>query len=199
MADARGRQPPEELEMRSVFLILLYLLSATSLSAKEKPPVTYRIPLPPKPDFSPLEWLLGEWTGKTTGRGPQGEIRLSITYDLDKRVMVLREQVSLPATATVSASEESWMGILSADRSGTGLVLRTYSSTGFITRHRVSVEEEQVSFNPEGGEQPPPGWLVRRTLERSGEAELIETVQMAPPNRSFFDYYTAKLTRKETQ
>jgi hypothetical protein len=185
--------------MRSVFLALLCLLGATSLAAKEKPPVTYRIPLPSKPDFSSLEWLLGEWTGKTTGRGPQGEIHLSIAYDLDKRVMVFREQISLPATATVPASDEAWLGILSADRSGTGLVLRTYSSTGFMSRHRVTIEEAQVSFNPEGGEQPPPGWLVRRTLARSGDAELIETVQMAPPNRPFFDYYTAKLTRQETQ
>ena len=184
--------------MRSVFLLLLCMVSAVSLPAKEKPPVTYRIPLPPKPDFSPLEWLVGEWTGKTTGRGPQGEIHLSVSYDLDKRVMMFREQVSLAATAAVPASDEAWLGILSADRSGTGLVLRTYSSTGFITRYRVSVEEEQVSFNPEGGEQPPPGWLVRRVLQRSGDAELIQTVQMAPPNRPFFDYYTAVLARKSS-
>jgi len=185
--------------MRSAFLVLLAIISTVSLPAKEKPPVTYRIPLPSKPDFSPLEWLLGEWTGKTTGRGPQGEVRLSIAYDLDKRFLIFREQVSLPATATVAASEESWLGILSAERSGTSFVLRMYSNTGFITRHRVTIEEAQVSFNPEGGEQPPPGWLVRRTLERLGDAELVETVQMAPPNRPFFDYYTAKLTRKETQ
>jgi hypothetical protein len=185
--------------MRSVFLVLLAIISTVSLPAKEKPPVTYRIPLPSKPDFSPLEWLLGEWIGKTTGRGPQGEVRLSIAYDLDKRFMIFREQVSLAATATVPASGESWMGILSADRSGTGLALRTYSSTGFITRYRVTTEEGQVSFNPEGGEQQPPGWLVRRTLERLGDAELAETVQMAPPNRPFFDYYTAKLTRQDTQ
>jgi hypothetical protein len=199
MADARSREPPKELKMRSVFLLLLCIVSAVSLPAKEKPPVTYRIPLPPKPDFSPLEWLVGEWTGKTTGRGPQGEIHLSVSYDLDRRFMIFREQVSLTATAAVPASDEAWLGILSADRSGTGLVLRTYSSTGFITRYRVSVEEEQVSFNPEGGEQPPPGWLVRRVLQRSGDTELIETVQMAPPNRPFFDYYTAVLARKSSQ
>ena len=185
--------------MRSVLLILLAIISTVSLPAKEKPPVTYRIPLPPKPDFSPLEWLLGEWAGKTTGRDPQGEIRLSVAYALDKRFMIFREQVSLPATVTVPASEESWMGLLSADRSGSSFTLRTYSNTGFITRQRVTIEEAQVSFHPEGGEQQPPGWLLRRTLERAGDAELIETVQMAPPNRPFFDYYTAKLSRQETQ
>jgi len=102
--------------MRSVFLVLLAITSIVPLPAKEKPPVTYRIPLPSKPDFSPLEWLLGEWMGKTTGRGPQGEVRLSIAYDLDKRFMIFREQVSLAATTTVPSSEESWMGILSAAR-----------------------------------------------------------------------------------
>lgn len=182
--------------MRSVLLVLLALSSAVALQAKEKPPVTYRIPLPPKPDFSALEWLVGEWTGKTTGRGAQGGIRLSVAYDLDKRFLIFREQVSLPATTTIPVSEESWLGILSADSSGTGLLLRTYSSTGFVTRYRVTIEDGRVSLNPEGGEQPPPGWLVRRTLERLDDAELAETVQMAPPNRAFFDYYTAKLTRQ---
>lgn len=184
--------------MRAVFLALLCAVSAISLPAKDKLPVTYRIPLPPKPDFSPLEWLLGEWTGDTTGRSPQGEVHLSVAYDLDKRVMVFREEVAFPATTTVPASNESWMGILSGDRSGRGFILWTFSDTGFITRYRVTVEEAEVSFHPEGGEQPLPEWLVRRVLQRSGDAELIETVQMAPPKRAFFDYYTAKLTRKSS-
>jgi hypothetical protein len=181
--------------MRAVFLALLCIVGASSLLAKEKPPVTYTIPLPPKPDFSALEWLLGAWAGKTTGRAPQGEVRLSVAYDLEKRVMVLREEVTFPATTAVPAAKEAWMGILSGDRSGAGFILWTFSDTGFITRYRVTAQEGEVTCNPEGGEQPPPEWLVRRVISRSGDAELTETVQMAPPKRAFFEYYSAKLTR----
>lgn len=181
--------------MRSLFLVLLCVLGPAALPAKEKPPASYAIPLPPQPDFSALDWLIGDWIGKTTGRGPQGEVRLSVAYALEKRFIIFREEVSLPPTKTAPASRESWMGILSAHRSDTGFVLRTFSSTGFITRHRVTAEGAEIHFNPEGGEQPPPGWLSRRVVQRLGPAEFSETVQLAPPDKPFFDYYTAKFTR----
>lgn len=181
--------------MRFVFLALLCVLGGPAVRGKEKPPAVYTIPVPPKPDFSLLDWLVGEWTGKTTGRGAQGEIRLSVTLALEKRFMVLREEASLAAGKTVPASRESWMGILGANSSGPGFFLRAFSSTGFITYYRVTVEGTEIRFNPEGGEQPPPGWLFRRVLQRSGDAEMNEAVEAAPPGKAFFNYYSAKLTR----
>lgn len=181
--------------MRPLFLALLWMLGAVAAPAKDKTPLTYRIPLPPRADFASLDWLIGEWTGKTGERSPQGEIRLTVSYDLDKRFLILREEVALAATPTVPATNESWLGILSPDPSGKGFLLRVFSNTGFITRYRVTVDQGNVSFNPEGGEDPPPGWLFRRTLQRFDVDELNETVQVAPPGKSFFDYYTAKLAR----
>jgi hypothetical protein len=181
--------------MRPAFLILLCLVGVAPASAKEKPPVIHRIPLPPTPDYGALDWLVGEWAGKTTERSPQGEVHLAVSYDLEKRFMVFREQVQLAATDNVPETNETWMGILSPDPSGTGFRLRVFSETGFITRYRVTVEEANVYLNPEGGEEPPPGWLFRRTLKRTNTGELTEAVQVAPPTKPFFDYYTAKLMR----
>lgn len=181
--------------MKPLFLALLWILGAVAAPTKDKPPLTYRIPLPPRADFGSLEWLIGEWTGKTGERSPQGEIRLVVSYDLDKRFLIFREETALAATTTVPATNESWLGILSPDPSGKGFLLRAFSSTGFISRYRVTVDQGSVSFNPEGGEEPPPGWLFRRTLQRVDVGELNETVQVAPPGKPFFDYYTAKLTR----
>jgi len=182
--------------MRSALLVLICMLGTTAVLAKEKPAGIYTIPLPAKPDFSALEWLVGEWTGKTTGRGAQGEIQFAAAYDLEKRFLILREQVRFPATAAAPASSESWLGILSGSRSLAGFVLRTFSSTGFMARYRVTVEGAEIRFYPEGGEEVPPGWLFRRVLVRVGDAEFTQTVQVAPPNKPFFDHYTAKLTRK---
>ncbi len=165
------------------------------MEAREKSPPTYRIPLPPKPDFSALDWLVGEWAGKTTERSPEGEIRISVSFALEGRFMIFREEVSLATTKTTPTSKESWMGILSPGRNHATFVLRMFSSTGFVSRYRVTVQGGEIDFNPEGGESPPPGWLFRRVLERSGDRELNETVQVAPPRKPFFDYYTAKLTR----
>lgn len=185
--------------MRPILLVLLWALGGSVVLGKEKPPIIHRIPLPPRPDYSGLDWLIGEWTGKTNGKSPQGEIRLAVSFDLDKRVMIFREEVALAATETLPESKQASIGILSQDVSGAEFVMRVFSDTGFITRFRVAVDAGTVSFNPEGGEQPPPGWLFRRTLQHTNVAELLETVQVAPPQKAFFDYYTAKLTRKTTE
>ena len=181
--------------MRPTFLILLCLVCAVPGPAKQKPPVIHRIPLPPLPDYGALDWLVGEWAGKTSGSSPQGKVHIAISYDLEKRFMVFREHVQLAATDSIPETSETWMGVLSPDPSGKGFRLSVFSDTGFITRYRVTVEEANVYLNPEGGEEPPAGWLFRRTLKRTNVGELTETVQAAPPHQAFFDYYSAKLKR----
>ncbi len=181
--------------MRATFLVLLCILSGVSLAAKEKPAVQYTITLPPKPDFSALGWLVGEWAGKTTSGSPEGEVHMSVSLDLNQQVMVLRGEVALPETKTHPAWKESYLGILTAPRNGSGFVLQNFSSSGFVTRYRVSVEGGEMRMTPAGGEQPPPGWLFRRVLTRTGVDEFTETVEAAPPGKPFFDYYTAKLER----
>jgi hypothetical protein len=181
--------------MTAILLALACFAGAAPPAAKEKAPTIYQIPLPPKPDFSAVDWLVGEWTGKTTERKAQGEIRLSVSYDLDNQVMLLRGEASFPATKTSAATKESWLGVLTSDRGARGFLLRTFSSTGFIMQYRVTVQGPETYINPEGGEQPPPGWLFRTVIKRTDPQGFVETVQAAPPNKSFFDYYTAKLSR----
>ncbi len=185
--------------MRVFILSLACLAGVAPVFAKEKTPTIYQIPLPSKPDFSAIDWLVGEWTGRTADQRVPGEIRLSVSYELDKQVMFLRGEVALQATKTSPALKESWMGILTSDRAAAGFLLRMFSNTGFITRYRVTVEGPETRINPEGGEQPPPGWLFRTVIERTNPQEFVETVQAAPPNKSFFDYYTAKLNRVAAQ
>lgn len=180
--------------MKLLCSALVLMLGSSFLGAKEKQPTTYSVPLPPKPDFSPLDWLVGEWTGATTGKGPQGVVHFSASYDLDQRFMILREEVSFPATDTVSASKETSMGVLSGGR-GSSFMLRCFSTTGFMTSYRLSISGTEISLTQEGGDNPPPGWLFRRLIQHPDPLQLIETVQVAPSNRPFFEYYTAKLTR----
>lgn len=168
---------------------------AIPAAGKDKPPVQYQIPIPTRGDFSALDWMQGQWNGKTLETSPPGEVHLSVTPDLDKHFLVFRGEVSLAATATVPAMKESWMGVLcpSADRAG--FVLHVFSSTGFMTRYRFTIDEPEIRLNPEGGDLSPPGWLFRMTWARTGPDEFTETVRVAPPGKPFFDYYTAKLTR----
>jgi hypothetical protein len=183
--------------IRPAFWLILCLVSTAAFGAPKKTPKTYSIPLPPKTDFSTLDWMVGEWSGKTDVKSPQGAVNLSVAYDLDKRFLIFREKIALAATNTTPAVDESWMGVLSGADPPNEFTLRVFSSTGFITRYRVVVGQAEVRFMPEGGEQPPPGWLFRRKMDHSNVDELTETVEAAPPDGSFFTYYSAKLTRQK--
>jgi hypothetical protein len=181
--------------VRVLLLALIGVVPGATLAAKDKPPVQYKIPVPTLPDFSGLDWLQGQWTGKTMAGGPSGDVQLSVSPDLEKHFLVFRGEVSLAATPTVPAVRESWLGILGPSPDGSGFILRVFSSTGFITRYRLTVDSAELHLNPEGGDSPPPGWLFRRVWARTGPNEISETVQAAPPGKAFFDYYSAKLTR----
>ena len=185
--------------MIPVIFALVCLIQAAPIAAKEKAATIYQIPLPPRPDFSAVDWLVGEWAGKTTDQRAPGEIHLSVSYQLDKRLILLRGETSLQATKTSPAMKESWLGVLTSDRGSGGFLLRMFTNTGFITRYRVTVEGPEIRINPEGGEQPPPGWLFRTIIKRTEPQEFVETVQAAPPSKGFFDYYSAKLNRAVAQ
>ena len=180
---------------RALLITVICTPVGTTAAAKEKPPVQYQLQIPVPPDFSALDWLQGQWTGKTVGNSPPGEVQLSVNSELNKHFLLLRGEVSLAATPTVPATKESWLGILTAIPGGGGFDLRKFASTGFVTRYRLAVTPPEVQLNPEGGDAPPPGWLFRETWARTGPDEFTVTVQVAPPGRAFFDYYTVNLTR----
>jgi len=190
MRGQTGRHP-----MKTAILATLVFLAPALLAAGEKQPSTYRIPLPPKPNFSSIEWMIGNWTGQMDRHSPQGQIHLSVSYDLDKRVMIFREKISLASTGELPANNESSIGILSRAPSGNSFLLQIFASTGFITQYRVTVAGPEIDFTPDGGSQTPPGWLSRRIIQRGDVDGFTETVQLAPPLKPFFDYYTAAFTR----
>jgi len=185
--------------MKTAILVTLVFLAPALLVARDKQPSTYRIPLPPKPDFSSIEWMLGRWTGQMDRHSPQGQVHLSVSYDLDKRVMIFREKISLASTGELPANNESSLGILSRAPSGDSFLLQVFASTGFVTQYRVTVAGSEIDFTPDGGSQPLPGWLSRRIIQRGDVDGFTETVQLAPPLRPFFDYYTAAFTRDASQ
>lgn len=163
-------------------------------AGQDKAPRSYTIQLPPQPDYSSFEWLIGDWTGKTAGKGVQGDVLLSFAYELGKRFMILREEVSLPASKDAPASHESLMGILSASPSG-DFEMNIYSSSGFVSRYLVTARRGEIDFQPSGGPLAPPGWLFRRVFRQVNPGQCQTSVAVAPPERAFFNYYTANLSR----
>jgi hypothetical protein len=184
---------------RSCWLVLLLVTAAGPAGAgqKDKKPTIYAIPLPAKPDFSALDWAVGEWAGHTDAKTPKdnvGTLHLTLAYALDRRFVSVNEEISLPAGDSYAAVRESWSGFISPSAPGQGFTLRAFSSTGFIMQYHVTATPSELRFDPEGGANPPPGWLFRRVLSRLAMDYFEETVEVAPPGGSFFSYYSGKLT-----
>ena len=179
---------------------LFLLLTAGSLSGadqKDKKPAVYKINLPAKPDFSALDWAIGEWAGHTDSKNPnegEGTLHLVLSYVLDSRFVSISEEISLPARESSPVVRESWSGYISPSPSRQGFTLQAFSSTGFITEYHVTATPTELRFDPEGGANPPPGWLFRRVISRLAPDYFEETVDVAPPGSSFFNYYSGKLT-----
>lgn len=184
--------------MKRIVLVILCVLIAVPVMARQKPPQTYTVELPPLPDFSSVDWLLGDWTGKISGE-QEGQVLLSVSYELGKHFMLLREEISLDATKNAPALHEGLLGVLYGDPSGKGFELNFYSSNGFVTHYRVSVDHGEVEFDPEGGAMPPPGVLFRRTITHLNPGQCVETVEVAPPKKPFFNYYTVNLSQVTPQ
>jgi hypothetical protein len=183
--------------------MLLLVTAATPVIAAQKDKKgktlpAYTIILPPRPDFSALNWMIGDWAGHIvdlrTGKENDGTLHLTLAYALDKRFVRISEEISLPAGDATPAVHETWSGFIGPSASGQGFTLRAFSSTGFITQYHVSASATELRFDPEGGANPPPGWLFRRTVSLLGPEYFQETVEVAPPGGSFFPYYSGRLT-----
>ena len=181
--------------MRLACLVAVCVLACSPLSAKQHSPQAYTIQLPPSPDFQRLDWLIGIWSGKTVGAKPSGSVELSVSYDLGKRFMLFRENVSLPGSKLAPAIKEDLMGILSAGPRAEEFALNLYSSSGFVSHYQVVIKAGEIDFNPAGGALTPPGWLFRRAFKSISPAQCTEIVSVAPPDQPFFNYYTADLHR----
>jgi hypothetical protein len=196
---ARIAPLPTAAWLAALSLIASSLLRPIPARGVQKARNTYTVATPAPADYSKLQWLIGDWSGKTTGKGPQGGVLLSASFALGKRFIILREQLSLPATKAAPATQEQSMGILSGSASGRNYEFDLYSSNGFITQYQVSVGNGEIDFSPEGGIEPPPGWLFRRSIRQTKKQQCIETVDVAPPNEPFFNYYTANLSHTAPQ
>lgn len=107
-----------------------------AMSASTAPPKAPYFPLPPKPDFSSMRFLLGTWSCSATSERRGKEVQhLSITYSMapDGYFMKYVTKAAKVSYAAVGGSETDWVTYDSNAKRWVDVGVGSYGSYGYST------------------------------------------------------------------
>jgi len=155
----------------------------------------------PKPEsiWQPFQFFLGNWKGQGRGEPGQGEYERSYRLIFNDRFIEVRNKSSwLPTANNPKGEVHEDLGYLSYDKGRKTYVLRQFHIEGFVNQYRLeslSADGRRIVFISEAIENIAAGWRAKETYQLTGENELIETFELAPPNKDFEVYSAATLKR----
>ena len=177
--------------MRNPVLVAACLLTLAPLVAG---------PQDARPDpWSPVRVLLGRWEGKATGQAGDGTVTREYQFVLGGRYIHERNVSTYPPQEKNRKGEvhEHW-SFLSDDRGRRTIVLRQFHLEGFVNQYALSAKKstpnllifESVTFENFSNK-----WRGRETYEVLSPDEIIETFELAPPEKPFEVYSRNHLMR----
>jgi hypothetical protein len=151
---------------------LTLLLVPAAVSAQPAPP--------PKPDWAPFSFLLGDWRGE----GKEGSGEFSLGPELGGRVLVRHH------AATVGATKHEDLMVVYPE--GSAFRADYWDNEGHTIHYRVATGEGQAVFTSEEG----PGPRFRLTYRKNPDATLKIVFDIAPPGGEWKTYLEGSAHRK---
>lgn len=170
-------------------LFLLACLSSLALSATE--PVADR--------WAPARFLLGHWTGVTSGEPGEGTVLRQ--YELVLKEQFIREsnQSTYPPQEKNRRGEvHDHVGYFSYDKARNLIVLRQFHVEGFVNQYVLAPEPTatKVVFVSERFENLSNEWRAKETYEIRSKDEFVEIFELAPPGKPFEIYSKSHFRRR---
>jgi hypothetical protein len=154
----------------------------------------------PQPDpWVPVRGFVGKWEGTATGQAGDGKVEREYRFVLGGRFIHERNVSTYPPQEKNKKGEvhEHW-SFLSYDRARKALVLRQFHVEGFVNQYAMSAEKSSPTllvFESDGFENFSNKWRARETYEIVGPDEMVETFELAPPDKPFEIYSRNRLKR----
>lgn len=149
--------------------------------------------------WRPVERLIGEWRGTTTGEAGSGEVTRSYRQLMNGRYLQETNTSTYPPQPRNPKGEvHEHLSLISHDRQRQTLVLRQFHIEGFVNTYRLSPEpaaDGKLVFESENFENFNNAWKARETYEFTGDDQVVETFELAPPGKPFQVYSRTELKR----
>jgi hypothetical protein len=149
--------------------------------------------------MAPLRFFVGTWTGTSSGRPGEGNVRRTYELTLNDRVLQVENRVVYPAQEKNPKGEQhDDLGLITYDRGRGRFIFRQAHSEGFVNTYvadPVTPGDKQVVFVTESIENIPPGWRARETYVITGADSFVERFELAEPGKDFALYSEAVLAR----
>jgi hypothetical protein len=143
--------------------------------------------------------LLGRWEGPATGRPGTGHQVREYKPFLQGHFISGTDETRWDASADEpKGSLHEGFSILSFNRAGGQLIMRSFYSEGLVHEYRCNdlADGSRLVFEAAQVEGGPPGMRARETIVFTGPDTLESTFELAMPGGGFESYTHELLTRK---
>jgi hypothetical protein len=149
--------------------------------------------------WTPVQRLLGDWTGTATGQAGTGSVTRRYAFVLaDRYIHETNTSIYPPQERNKNGEVHEHWGMLSFDIARKTLVLRHFHVEGFVNTFRQNLEPRAgnlLVFESEGFENFSNSWKARETYEFISDDEFVETFELAAPGKPFQTYSRTQLKR----
>lgn len=149
--------------------------------------------------WRPVERLVGDWRGSSTGEAGSAEVVRSYRKLMNGRYLQETHTSTYPPQPRNPKGEvHEHLSLISHDRQRQTLVLRQFHIEGFVNTYRLSAEpaaDGKLVFESEHFENFSNAWKARETYEFTGDDQVVETFELAPPGKPFQVYSRTELRR----
>lgn len=148
-----------------------------------------------KNDWSPLQFLIGEWTGERSGSPGEAKGAFTFSYDLQNQIMVRKNYAEYPAQNGRSAFKHDDLMIVYHEGGSTKAIY--FDNEGHVINYSVSLSEDlnTITFVSDINSAAP---RFRLIYTKSGENTMKISFEFAPPGKpEEFSKYLGGVVKKK--
>jgi len=166
---------------RVILLFILVFIAATSFSQNA-------------PKWEKWNDLIGNWTGEGNGKPGQGSGLVSFSFDLDQKILVRKNHVEFPATATTPKVVHDDLMIVYPDYSGQPSSAIYFDNEGHTINYTVANTADSIILTSVPMKDMP---VFRLTYTWLGQGLVNTKFEMSQDGKNFMTYVEGKSVKTQ--